>query len=125
MAVAEVASVNCAPVNVPGGKPVTAVPGLTPRFPVSAVAPVLVTVEPARTAKVAAVESAGESCAPDAAEVVKVHALLVDMALPATSFARVVIVAVCAVLATRALVGANVAVFVAATYVTVPGTGVA
>jgi hypothetical protein len=125
MAVAEVASVYCAPVKVPGGKPVTAVPGLTPRFPVNAVAPVLVTVEPARTTNVEAEARDGESCAPDAAEVVKVHAMLLVMALPAASFAPVVTVAVYAVLATRALVGVNVAVLVDATYVTVPGTGVA
>jgi hypothetical protein len=42
------------PVIVPGGNPVTAVPGLTPISPVTAVAPLLVTVEPARTAKFAA-----------------------------------------------------------------------
>src|SRR5207253_229235 len=42
------------PTTVPGGNPVTAVPGLTPRSPVTVVAPVLVTVEPARTAKRAA-----------------------------------------------------------------------
>src|SRR5258708_39441669 len=41
------------PCTVPGGKPVTAVPGLTPRSPVTWEAPVLVTVDPARTAKLA------------------------------------------------------------------------
>ncbi len=46
--------------TTPGGKPVTAVPGLTPRLPPSiTVEPVLVTVEPARTAKPAAVPSEG------------------------------------------------------------------
>jgi hypothetical protein len=85
----------------------------------------LVTVEPARTTNVEAEARDGESCAPDAAEVVKVHAMLLVMALPAASFAPVVTVAVYAVLATRALVGVNVAVLVDATYVTVPGTGVA
>jgi hypothetical protein len=54
------------PVTVPGGKPVTAVPGLTPRSPVTAVKPVLVTVVPARTAKLAAVPRGG-ACA-DACE---------------------------------------------------------
>src|ERR1700680_2973712 len=54
------------PVTVPGGKPVTAVPGLTPRSPVTAVRPVLVTVVPARTAKLAAVPRGG-ACA-DACE---------------------------------------------------------
>jgi hypothetical protein len=39
------------PVTLPGGKPVTAEPGLTPRLPCTTVAPVLVTVVPARTRK--------------------------------------------------------------------------
>src|SRR5579872_3019386 len=39
------------PITVPGGNPVIAVPGLIPMSPVTWVAPVLVTVEPARTAK--------------------------------------------------------------------------
>ena len=43
------------PCTIPGGKPVTAEPGLTPRSPVMVVDPVLVTVWPARTAKFAAV----------------------------------------------------------------------
>src|SRR5437867_1257994 len=38
------------PLTVPGGNPVTAVPGLSPRSPLTVVAPVLVTVEAARTA---------------------------------------------------------------------------
>jgi hypothetical protein len=42
------------PVTIPGGKPVTAVPGLTPRSPVIREAQLLVTVDPARTAKLAA-----------------------------------------------------------------------
>jgi hypothetical protein len=45
------------PVTVPGGKPVIAAPGLTPRFPVITLGPVLVTVEPPRTAKLWAVPS--------------------------------------------------------------------
>src|SRR5579859_4064660 len=36
--------------TIPGGNPVTAVPGLTPRSPVITLGPVLVTVLPARTA---------------------------------------------------------------------------
>ena len=51
---------------VPGGNPVTAVPGLTPSSPVMALAVALVTVEPARTAKFAAEPSDG-ACA-DAGE---------------------------------------------------------
>ena len=42
-------------ISVPGGNPVTALPGLSPRFPpLMMVAPVLVTVEAARTSKFAA-----------------------------------------------------------------------
>ncbi len=48
--------------TLPGGNPVTALPGLTPRFPLTMVAPVLVTVEPPRTAKLAAVPSVGAVC---------------------------------------------------------------
>jgi len=47
------------PVTIPGGKPVTALPGETPRSPLILLTPVLVTVEPARTAKLAAVPSDG------------------------------------------------------------------
>jgi len=43
----------------PGGKPVTAAPGLTPRSPVIVLAPVLVTVEPLNTAKLCAEPSEG------------------------------------------------------------------
>jgi len=45
------------PITVPGGKPVTAVPGLTPTSPWRVLEPVLVTDAPARTAKAAAVPS--------------------------------------------------------------------
>jgi hypothetical protein len=38
-------------VTLPGGNPVIEVPGSTPRFPSMVVGPVLVTVEPPRTAK--------------------------------------------------------------------------
>ena len=41
--------------TTPGGNPVTAVPGLTPRSPLIDEGPVLVTVEPASTAKLEAV----------------------------------------------------------------------
>jgi hypothetical protein len=47
------------PLTTPGGKPVMAVPGLTPRSPVRTVLPVLVTVLLPRTAKVVAVPSGG------------------------------------------------------------------
>ena len=39
--------------TVPGGKPVIAVPGLSPTFPVMTLGPVLVIAEPPRTAKLA------------------------------------------------------------------------
>ena len=40
---------------VPGGKPVTAVPGLRPKSPLITLGPVLVIVEPAKIAKLSAV----------------------------------------------------------------------
>src|ERR1017187_2778267 len=62
-----------APTTVPGPvvvqptKPVQATPGLlTPRSPVTVVAPVLVTVEPPRTEKLAAVPRAGAMASPGA-----------------------------------------------------------
>jgi hypothetical protein len=110
---AEVASPACtAPVNVPGGKPVTAVPGLTPKAPVRPVAPEFVTVEPASTANGAARPRVGEIWFPGVAAVVKAHAWLPAIALPATSLAPVVIVAVYAVLGARALAGVNLAILV-------------
>jgi len=47
------------PTTVPGGKPVTALPGLTPRSPVTMVGPVLVTIEPPKTAKLVATPRGG------------------------------------------------------------------
>ncbi len=41
----------CVPFNIPGGNPPIEVPGLNPISPVITVAPVLVTSEPARIAK--------------------------------------------------------------------------
>jgi hypothetical protein len=48
-----------APVTLPGGIPVTDVPGLTPRFPKTTEAPVLVTADPARMPKPIAVPRLG------------------------------------------------------------------
>jgi len=45
----------CPPLTIPGGNPVTELPGLRPRSPVMVLGPVLVTVEPASTAKFPAV----------------------------------------------------------------------
>jgi hypothetical protein len=55
------ASAECiAPdITIPGGKPVTAVPGETPTSPVMTLGPVLVTVVPARTAKLSALPNEG------------------------------------------------------------------
>jgi hypothetical protein len=54
------ASALClAPRAIPGGKPVIAVPGLTPSSLASTVGPVFVTVDPASTEKPAAVPSCG------------------------------------------------------------------
>jgi len=47
------------PVITPGGKPVTSVPGQTPRLPLTTVEPVFVAVELARTANFAAVPNVG------------------------------------------------------------------
>src|SRR5580704_6684170 len=47
------------PFNVPGGNPVTELPGDSPRSPVTMVGPVLVIVLPARTAKLLSVPRAG------------------------------------------------------------------
>ena len=51
-----------APITWPGGKPVTAVPGLTPTSPVMIDGPVLVTVEPASTANGVAVPNPTGAC---------------------------------------------------------------
>jgi hypothetical protein len=51
------------PCTIPGGKPEIAVPGLTPRSPVSTEEPVFVTLWPARTAKLPAVPRSTEVAA--------------------------------------------------------------
>ncbi len=51
------------PTTVPGGKPVIAVPGLTPRSPTRTVGPVFVTVVAPSTAKLPAVPSDGATAA--------------------------------------------------------------
>ena len=52
--------------TIPGGKPVTADPGSRPTLPLMTLGPVLVTVLPARTAKVPSVPSPTVACAPKA-----------------------------------------------------------
>jgi hypothetical protein len=74
---AATASVTCCePFTVPGGKPVTAVPGLKPRSPLTTVGAVFVTVEPARTAKGSAVPRGTDVAA---------RALLADASATATA----------------------------------------
>jgi hypothetical protein len=51
---AESAAWVAPPFTCPGGNPTIAAPGLTPTSPVTTLEPVFVTVEPARTAKLAA-----------------------------------------------------------------------
>src|SRR5687768_15825888 len=53
------------PVTIPGGKPTTAFPGLTPRSPLTIVGPVLVTVDAPRTAKGPALPSGGATAIAD------------------------------------------------------------
>src|ERR1051326_2622040 len=92
---AAAASATCnVPLIVPGGNPVTAVPGLKPKFPLTVVAPVLVTVEAARTANVLADPRATGAWPAVVAAVVKFQTRLAASALPARSLAPVVIVAV-------------------------------
>src|SRR5512143_1640185 len=110
------------PLTNPGGNPVTAVPGLSPRSPLTVVAPVLVTVEPARTENVVADPRTTGAWPAVVAAVVKLQARLLASALPAKSLAPVVIVASYTVLAARLLAGVKVAVV--PTWVTVPTTGV-
>src|SRR5207249_1089296 len=79
------------PLTIPGGNPVTAVPGLSPRSPLTVVAPVLVTVEPARTANVLAAPSATGAWPAVVAAVVKLQTKFVASALPAKSLAPVTV----------------------------------
>ena len=76
------------PITLPGGKPVTADPGLNPRSPLLiTVGPVLVTVEPAKIAKSAA-QSKLTACrgTSGAATVLKTHSKLHLLGVP-VSFA--------------------------------------
>src|SRR5688572_1042559 len=98
------------PLTVPGGNPVTAVPGLSPRSPLTLVAPVLVTVEPARTANVLAAPRATGACPAGVAAVVKLQLKSVGSALPARSLAPVVTVAVKTALGASVLIGVKVAI---------------
>src|SRR5207248_10714265 len=94
------------PTSVPGGNPVTAVPGLTPRSPVTEVGPVLVTVEPPSTTNLSAAPSATGPC--PQADVVKLQTYLAAIGVPATSLAPVPIVTEKTSLNPRSLEGMNV-----------------
>src|SRR5688572_7643345 len=82
------------PLTVPGGKPVTAVPGLSPRSPLTVDAPVLVIVDAARTANVLAAPSETGVWPAAVAAVVKLQTKSAASALPARSLAPKLIVAV-------------------------------
>src|SRR5438105_10633063 len=99
-----------APLTIPGGNPVTAVPGLSPRSPLTLVAPVLVTVEPARTANVVAAPRATGACPAGVAPVVKLQLKSVASALPARSLDPVLTVVVNVVSGARLPAGVKVAV---------------
>src|SRR5437867_6215676 len=98
------------PLTVPGGNPVTAVPGLSPRSPLTVVAPVLVTVEAARTANELAAPRATGAWPAAVAAVVKLHTKFAASALPARSLAPIVIVAVKTALGASVLIGVKVAI---------------
>src|SRR5438270_8697550 len=87
------------------------------------VGPVLVTVEPARTPKLAAVRNATGAWLQ--AAVVKVQGKSFASGCPVVSLAPVVIFAEYAVPIASGLAGVNVAVVPVAAYVTVPGIDVA
>jgi hypothetical protein len=109
-------SMSLGAVIVPGGKPVTAVPGLSPRSaPVITVGPVLVTVLLPKTPKHDAVPSAKVAGGGQAAPVVNVQTTLAPSGLPKVSTAPVVIVAVNGEFAASGTAGVNVAVLVAPT----------
>ena len=115
------------PFTVPGGKPVTALPGLTPRSPLRIVGPTLVTVAPASTAKLAAESRFTVGWPVESAPVVNVQGLGATppaSAFPAISFAPVVTVAVNVTLGARLVAGVNSATLLGASYVTAPLTGV-
>src|SRR6185436_16795127 len=90
---AAAASATCI-VPLTDGDPVTEVPGLNPRSPLTVVAPVLVTVEAARTANVLADPRATGPWPAAVPAVVKLQTKLAASALPARSLAPGLIAAV-------------------------------
>ena len=76
----------CVPLlTCPGGKPVTVVPGLTPRSPEMLEEPVLVTVVPASTAKEVAAPNPTEGCEAHATEVPDIPTKITTAALVPTA----------------------------------------
>src|ERR1700730_6987156 len=96
------------PIRIPGGKPVTELPGSRPRLPVTTVGPVFVIVAIARISKSAGAPRAIGTRSADVVPLVKVHDVLAS-ALPARSLAPFEIVAVNVVLDASGLVGVKVA----------------
>src|ERR1041385_3241138 len=95
----------------PGGNPVTEVPGLKPKSPLTVVAPVLVTVEAPSTANVPADPRATGTCPPTVPPaVVKLQLKSLASAVPARFLAPVVTVAVYVVSGARPPAGVKVAV---------------
>src|ERR1044072_39564 len=73
------------PLTVPGGNPVTAVPGLSPRSPLTGVASVVGTGEAARTANVESDPRGRGACPAAEPAVVNPHSKFAASALPARS----------------------------------------
>ena len=70
-------------ITMPGGNPVTALPGLTPRFPLIMLGPVLVTVVAAKTPKLPAVPRPGAVAASAGACVATSRATVAAATAPA------------------------------------------
>src|ERR1700733_12844957 len=96
------------PFRIPGGEPVTELPGSRPRSPFTTVGPVLVIVAMARISKSEAAPRFIGIRSAAVVPVVKVHDVLAS-ALPARSLAPFEIVAVKVVLDASGLVGVKVA----------------
>src|ERR1700692_2411324 len=96
------------PFRIPGGKPVTELPGSKPRLPFTTVGPVFVIVAMARISKSEAAPRFIGIRSVAVVPVVKVHDVLAS-ALPGRSLAPFEIVAVKVVLDARGLFGVNVA----------------
>src|SRR6202790_5642609 len=94
------------PFRIPGGKPVTELPGSKPRFPFTTVGPVFVIVAMTRISKSEAAPRFIGIRSAAVVPVLKVHDVLASP-LPARSLAPFEIVAVKVVLDARGLFGEN------------------